>query len=68
MVNVENSLISSANVYVNNGVLYVECAESDYQVLDAAGRLIYSGCEAEVRLPRGVYVVCVDGEVQKVIL
>ena len=64
----ENSVISSANVYGNNGVLYVEGAETDYYVLDAAGRLIYTGRDAQLQLPRGVYVVAVGGEVQKVVL
>jgi hypothetical protein len=64
----ENSVISSANVYGNNGVLYVEGAETDYHVLDAAGRLIYTGRDAQLSLPRGVYVVNVGGEVQKVVI
>ena len=64
----ENSVISSANVYGNNGTLYVEGAETDYHVLDAAGRLVYSGRESALSLPRGVYVVNVGGEVQKVVL
>lgn len=64
----ENSVISSASVYVNNGVLYIEGAETDYHVLDAAGRLIYTGRNVQLSLPRGVYVVAVGGEVQKVIL
>ena len=34
---VENSVISLANVYGNNGVLYVEGVETDYYVLDAVG-------------------------------
>ena len=66
--NVETSVISSASVYGSNGVLYVEGAETDYYVLDAAGRLIYTGRDAQLQLPRGVYVVAVGGEVQKVVL
>ena len=64
----ENSVISSANVYSRNGILHVEGAENDYYVLDMAGRLIYSGRDTELQLPRGVYVVNVGGEVQKVVL
>jgi len=64
----ENSVISSASVYVNNGVLYVEGAETDYHVLDAAGRLIYTGRDAQLQLPCGVYMVAIGGEVQKVVL
>ena len=64
----ENSVISSANVYSRDGRLHVEGAETDYYVLDMAGRLIYSGRDTELQLPRGVYVVNVGGEVQKVVL
>ena len=64
----ENSVILSASVYGNNGVLYVEGAETDYHVLDASGRLIYSGRDAQLHLPRGVYVIAVGGEVQKVVI
>lgn len=64
----ENSVISSASVYGNNGVLYVEGAETDYYVLDATGRLVYSGRDTQIQLPRGVYVIAVGGEVEKVVI
>jgi hypothetical protein len=64
----ENSVISSADVYSRDGRLHVEGAETDYYVLDMAGRLIYSGRDTELQLPRGVYVVNVGDEVQKVVL
>ena len=67
-VNVKNVQITSANVYSRNGILHVEGAETDYYVLDMAGRLIYSGRDTKLQLPRGVYVVNVGGEVQKVVL
>ena len=67
-VNLEISKIISANVYGGNGVLYVEGVEYDYYVFDASGRLIYTGRDAQLQLPRGVYVIAVDDEVQKVIL
>ncbi len=65
---VENSKISVAEVYSRDGVLYVEGAESDYHVLDMAGRLIYSGRKSALNLPRGVYLVTIAGEVEKVVL
>ena len=67
-VNLETSKISSANVYGGNGVLYVEGVEYDYYVFDASGRLIYTGRDSQLQLPRGVYVIAVGDEVQKVIL
>ena len=65
---VDNVDESSVMIYVQNGVIYVEGAETDYHVLDAAGRLIYSGRDAQLSLPRGVYVVVVGGEVEKVVI
>ena len=59
---------SSMMIYVQDGTLYVEGAETDYHVLDAAGRLIYSGRDAQLSLPRGVYVVVVGDEVEKVVI
>jgi hypothetical protein len=65
---VDNVDESSVMIYVQNGVIYVEGAETDYHVLDAAGRLIYTGRDAVLSLPRGVYVIAIGGEVEKVVL
>ena len=67
-VDVDNIQITSANVYSHDGKLHVEGAKTNYYVLDMAGRLIYSGHDTEVQLPRGVYIVNVDEEIQKVVL
>ena len=67
-VDIETSKISSANVYANGGVLHVEGATSDYHVLDAAGRLVYSGNQTVLTLPRGIYLVTINGEVEKIVL
>jgi hypothetical protein len=67
-VNLEISKITSANVYGGNGVLYAEGVEYDYYVFDASGRLIYTGRDAQLQLPRGVYVVAIEGEVEKIVL
>ena len=67
-VDIETSKISSVNVYANGGVLYVEGATSDYHVLDAAGRLVYSGNQTVLTLPRGIYLVTINGEVEKIVL
>jgi hypothetical protein len=65
---IENSKISSANVYSRNNTLYVENTTEKYFVLDASGRLIYSGNKNSITLPSGVYFVTINGIVQKVIL
>ena len=67
-VNLETSKIQSANVYTNNGILHVEGAETNYHILDAAGRLIYSGNASTLSLPRGIYLVTINGETQKIVL
>ena len=65
---IENSKISSTNVYSRNNTLYVENTTEKYFVLDASGRLIYSGNKNSITLPSGVYFVTINGMVQKVIL
>ena len=40
----------------------------DYQIFDAFGRLVYIGRESVLSLPRGVYVVVIGNEVQKIVL
>ena len=59
---------SSVIVYVQNGMIYIEGVGADYQVFNVNGRLIYTGRDAQLHLPRGVYMIAVDGEVQKVVL
>ena len=66
--NVETSKISSANIYTQNGTLHIEGATTDYHILDAAGRLIYSGNASTLSLPRGIYLVTINGETQKIVL
>ena len=49
-------------------MLYVDGLSADYQVFDVNGRLVYTGRDAQLSLPCGVYVVVVEGEVEKVVL
>ncbi len=67
-VDLEISKISSANIYTTNGTLHIEGATTDYHILDAAGRLIYSGNATTLTLPRGIYLVTMGGEVEKIVL
>ena len=66
--NVETSKISSANIYTQNGTLHIEGVTENYHILDAAGRLIYSGNATTLQLPRGIYLVTINGEVEKIVL
>jgi hypothetical protein len=65
---VDNVDESSVMIYVQNGMLYIEGVETDYNLFDASGRLVYIGRDAQLSLPRGVYVVAVAGEVEKVVI
>ena len=66
--NVENTQITSAKVYGANGTLHVEGADTNYYVLDASGKLIYTGRQETLSLPQGMYLVTIAGEIQKVVL
>ena len=66
--NVEDKVITSANVYTCDGQLVVEGWDADYVVYDAVGRIIYTGSAQSISLPRGVYMVHLGGETQKVVL
>jgi hypothetical protein len=66
--NVENTQITSAKVYGANGTLHVEGADTNYYVLDASGKLIYTGRQEMLSLPQGMYLVTIAGEIQKVLL
>lgn len=65
---VDNLKEANIVVYTKDGLLYIEGAETDYHVLDAAGRLIYFGRDSQLQLPRGVYMIAIGGKVQKVVL
>ena len=65
---IENAENANVAIYSVGGVLYVDGLLADYQVFDVNGRLVYSGRDAQLQLPRGVYVVVVEGEVEKVVL
>ena len=67
-VDLETSKISSANIYTTNGTLHIEDATENYHILDAAGRLIYSGNASTLTLPRGIYLVTINGEAEKIVL
>ena len=65
---VDNTMITSADVYTRDGQLIVEGWNADYVVYDAVGRKVYTGSAQSISLPRGVYMVYLGGETQKVVL
>ena len=65
---IENAENANVAIYSVGGVLYVDGLSADYQVFDVNGRLVYTGRDAQLSLPRGVYVIAVGGEVEKVVI
>ena len=67
-VNIENSPNSNISIFTTGNTLHIEGLESDYHILDATGRLIYSGNATTLTLPHGIYLITINGETQKIIL
>ena len=65
---VENTSDNQTKIYTTNGTLHIEGATENYHILDAAGRLIYSGNATTLTLPRGIYLITMGGEVEKIVL
>ncbi|MBQ8722338.1 MAG: leucine-rich repeat domain-containing protein [Paludibacteraceae bacterium] len=65
---IENTENANIAIYSVGGVLYVDGLSADYQLFDVNGRLIYTGRDAQLSLPRGVYVIAVGDEVEKIVL
>ena len=66
---VENIFNSQISFYTTDGRLHIEGATTEnYHILDAAGRLIYSGNATTLTLPRGIYLITMGGEVEKIVL
>lgn len=65
---VENVGIEGVTIYSDGTVLHVEGAEKEYQIYSTIGSLLYRGTDAEVALPRGIYVVRYGNAIEKVVL
>ena len=65
---VENTTNSNISIFTTGNTLHIEGATGDYYILDAAGRLIYSGNATTLTLPRGIYLITMGGEVEKIVL
>ena len=65
---IENTTDSNISIFTHNNTLHIEGLESDYHILDATGRLIYSGNATTLTLPHGIYLITINGETQKIIL
>ena len=65
---IEDLMITVASVYTQDGQLVVDGWDGEYKVYDAVGRIIYVGSDRVISLPRGVYMVHLGDETQKVVL
>ena len=66
--NVENTGITSAQVYTEDGMLIVEGTTKDCYVYDMLGRTLYEGGDTRLYLATGVYIVQIGNEIRQVLL
>ena len=64
----ESTALATVGVYTRGGQLIVEGNDGDYTVYDAVGRIIYVGTSPTLSLPRGVYIVHLNDQTQKVVI
>jgi hypothetical protein len=55
-------------IYTTNNTLHIENLNSDYQVFNMCGSLIYSGNETAITLPNGVYIIKTNNKTHKIVL
>ena len=66
--NIENNESENTKIFTQNGTLHINGITTDYQIHTSTGRLIYSGNASTLSLPRGIYLVTINGETQKIVL
>lgn len=62
---VENIFNSQISLYTTDGTLHIEGVESDYQIYSTTGQCVYSGKETTLTLPRGIYLITINGKTDK---
>ena len=60
--------IDELAIYILNGEIHIDGLTADYQVYNMSGVMVYSGRESVLSLPRGIYMVVVEGDVEKVVI
>ena len=66
--NVENNESVNTEIFTQNGTLHIDGITTDYQIYNTSGQLVYSGNASTLSLPRGIYLVTINGETQKIVL
>ena len=62
---VENIFNSQISFYTTDGRLHIEGVESDYQIYTTTGQCVYSGKATTLTLPRGIYLITINGKTDK---
>ena len=65
---VENTFDNQIGIYSIDGTLHIEGLESDYQIYTTTGQFIYSGKQTTLTLPRGIYLIVINGKTHKIAL
>ena len=66
--NLENNESENAEIFSQNGSLHIDGITTDYQIYNPSGQLVYSGNASTLSLPRGIYLITIKGETQKIAL
>ena len=65
---VENTFDNQISFYSIGGTLHIEGLESDYQIYTTTGQIIYLGKQTILTLPRGIYLIVINGKTHKIAL
>ena len=65
---VENITDNQTSVYSIDGILHIDGLTTDYQIYNVSGQLVYIGKETTLSLPRGIYLIVINGNTQKIAL
>ena len=66
--NVENSESVNTKIFTQNGTLHIDGITTDYQIYNTSGQLVYTGNASTLSLARGIYLITINGETQKIVL
>lgn len=65
---VENANDLQHKIYITNNTIYIENIDNNYQIYTATGQLIYNGNAMTISLPRGIYFITINGEIEKIVI
>ena len=65
---VENTNDSQYKIYTIDNTIYFENVNNNYQIHSSTGELIYIGNATTLTLPRGIYLISINGKIEKIII